>query len=95
MLWEDFLLDNPDVQKEIEKRDERFHDPEFDEAFEELDEDDRGLEDDDDEFSEAVGNFEEFLKDNKDLDMPDKLSERFEDGSLRKMENNDDWEEVE
>lgn len=77
-IWENYLLDNPDLKKKLQNR---FHDSEFDEIWDNLEkapsedaqdgsvvsEEDNTEED----YSDVVSNYNEFLEENDSLSLPD------------------------
>lgn len=106
-LWENFLLDHPEIQKQLENR---FYDPEFDKEWEKLDkeedqdtnsEDLEGAETVEDEFIGFEDVYKEFLDSHEDLSIEDKVSE-LRDKIEQNLDNPidlssldyDEWEEV-
>lgn len=102
-LWENFLLDHPEIQKKLENR---FYDPDFDKEWEKLgngDEEEEKAETSDDfdeaedDYSELEAVYSDFLASREDLSIPDKLAElRAKQNAPIDMSNvsDDEWEEV-
>ncbi|MNW28257.1 hypothetical protein D3C74_50790 [compost metagenome] len=101
-LWENFLLSNPEVKRKI---DNRFHDPDFDRAWEELGgkevEETETYEEaaesrnseEEDEYGDLELAYKGFLAERKDMAVPDKFSQVMEQlGTSESKET--DWEEV-
>ena len=90
-IWENFLLDNPEIEAKLKKANE--DDPDFNREWEELDKEEKRVEEDvDSDVAEKA--FEDYLK-NNDLDIPD-VDEilRRKGIVLPKANEVDDWEEV-
>lgn len=97
-LWENFLLDNPEIEAKMKKAQE--DDPDFDQEWEELDKpdttNDETFETEDDEFTDAEKAFESFLSNSDDLNIPDVDETLRKKGIvLPKTTEVSDWEEVE
>ncbi len=104
LLWENFLLDNPEIAKKLK---DRFHDPEFDEIWEAMSEESQeGAEDpesdsldisDPEDLEELEDTYKEFTAGDSD-ELPDYREILRLRGIVIDNENIDnvnDWEEVE
>lgn len=97
ILWEDFLLDHPEISKEINKQ--KTYDPDFDKEWEKLmaEAESDAIDDFDDDFSEfkdVEEAFQSFVEQH-DLhtESDEKLKQRLENRKLYNSE--EEWEEVE
>lgn len=103
-LWENFLIDNPEVKKRIANR---FYDPEFDAEWDKLvaeeeanvdttkdSEPEFDSSDDLNGYSDLESVYKDFLDTRKDLSMPNGLDRVLKQIPKDNVEKDGDWEEV-